>query len=848
MTGNIYANNIEELEAAVSSTDSILMSNLTENGLRFAPKTEAMINEFNTVLSDSAKSTPFLILDLGDKNSKSSIYSRWIATSSVPYALVRPWWFGTLSGTILDGVTIAAQGRLYPGICPFRPTLKPEDLYRIQNLIYANVSSNTKFVAFVGGVGGASEFQDGNDYTITPQIGMFNYSNDSTQSEYWLTFLNQTEGYIGYANNDYTQEPLALVTVILSVVVALFIAYLGFELTRYAIIFLYRKLLSFSEHLKDYSDLGKTNKEASKGASKHEPAEKSWYSLKDFLGDVPSLSEFIDYLVFILHGQFSNSIARYYQLLFRKSDITSSDSNLNNELIKFSEVKVLYEQFCFLNYLTEMRLNEPKYLSLLAEYDYELITREDQQTEVFVGINIKNYKNFAVERSEGEEWSDSLDLYQKNFERTAFTEDQVEVELFTKIYKEFCNYNKLEYIEVSPSLMEERYRISTLQVPQQFIARRHHNTLELHSDDDDHRGLLNRRSNLFFWRSRKPKDYIIDTVKLENHMKLIMNDIEDLTEEEVKEASLDLIWHPGVWLWDGLVVLLHLFLITALTIPLLLFVILNQAEYTSWSLIDPKLLIRWKDLTHDPSRLFLNILFQTFPWNATIVTFVICFFFFKIIGLFLYYTTMTFPVNRLLQKDKTQARRFRIFLKLLEWISFSVVIIGYFVYIGLFMMWLLLGAFISPNSFLPFASAAATFATFVVAKYKAFKSIYDKGREAIMDYLTAIFTEFINSVANKLMNEIKGVTGSVTDDAKKFLQNDMVQVVKAKIAETGLVNPNIIEDFEKKVQQMNGQNALSGALDVIRDPSILAQRLKNLKGEMEKALVSFYHIISLILL
>ena len=853
LTGNLYITRFETIpdDDEGDYPTRFQKSSLTEAGPGLSPNTLAMIGEFNLALEDSSQSTPFLILDIGDQDSRSKTFSRWIVTSSRPYALLRPWWFGTFSGSILNGVTFKAQGRLYPGLCPRNPITTAEDMFKLQNIVYDSAGEKAEFVALVEGRG-ASGFIDSTtqpynqENKYSPQDGVFKYSRNTSFSEHWLTFINQTGESITHVNNNFKQEPLTLVTVFLSLIVALFVAYVGFELTRFAIIFLYSKVLNFSQHIQDYSELGKTTKGLVKDTSKQKKMTK-WRSLKDLLGSIPSLSEFIDYLVFILHGQFSNSMVRYYKLLFKKNDITNGDSSQNKEFIKFSDVKVLYEQFCFLNYLTEKRLNEPKGLDILGKYGYELITREDQRTEVFVGINIKNYKTFAAERYEGEEESDSLDLYQKNFERTAFNEDQVEVELFIKIYSEFCNYNKLEYIEVNSSLMEERYKISTLQIPQQFIARRQHHVLNIQDDDDDNFGLLTITSKLFFWRSQKSKDYIIDTQRLDNHMKFVMNDIQDLTEAEIKEASLELIRYPGVWRWDGLVVFLHLMLIAILTIPVILFVILNQAEYTPWSLMDPKLLISWKDLTMNPSQVFYNLLSSCFPWNSAIITFVIYFFFFKILGLFLYYLAMTFPVNRLLHKDGAEANPLMILLKLLEWISFSVVLLCYFVYIGMFLMWLLLGAFINPNAFLPCATAAATFGTFVITKYKTFQDVYSKGKESIMEYLTVVFSEFINSVAKKLMQEIKGITGSITNDAKKFLQSDRVKALKAKITDSGIINEKIIEDFEKKVQEMNGQNALSGVLEVVRDPSIIAQGLKDLKGDLVKALVISLYIVLLTL-
>lgn len=52
------------------------------------------------------------------------------------------------------------------------------------------------------------------------------------------------------------------------------------------------------------------------------------------------------------------------------------------------------------------------------------------------------------------------------------------------------------------------------------------------------------------------------------------------------------------------------------------------------------------------------------------------------------------------------------------WIIVLISIYTFVVYISLVSIWLMLGAIINPNAFLPYATSAATFLTIVTTKYK----------------------------------------------------------------------------------------------------------------------------------
>ena len=56
-------------------------------------------------------------------------------------------------------------------------------------------------------------------------------------------------------------------------------------------------------------------------------------------------------------------------------------------------------------------------------------------------------------------------------------------------------------------------------------------------------------------------------------------------------------------------------------------------------------------------------------------------------------------------------------------------------YIVLVLMWLVLGAIVSPTVFLPYATAAATFITIMGTKYTEIKNVIDHGFQMVLEYV-----------------------------------------------------------------------------------------------------------------
>jgi hypothetical protein len=56
-------------------------------------------------------------------------------------------------------------------------------------------------------------------------------------------------------------------------------------------------------------------------------------------------------------------------------------------------------------------------------------------------------------------------------------------------------------------------------------------------------------------------------------------------------------------------------------------------------------------------------------------------------------------------------------------------------YIIICLVWFILGAIVSPTVFLPYASAAATFITVMINKYKEINIIINEGYKSVLEFV-----------------------------------------------------------------------------------------------------------------
>ena len=841
--GNIYANLIPAVDIPVTSQDPYTRAygQIYDDGIKFSPEADDALSGFNDLIKDQSKGNPSILLDIGDVKSQSALYSKWVLSSAPTYGLMRPWWIGTLSLTLLNGYQQKVSGSLLPGFCSYTSQYLASEMLEIQNLIHTKIKNQDTLVTFVND----HDFPEPPD---DPQIdtGVFTYSEARNPFDKWFNAATFVNGDFVFNDNNYTSKWQILGAIILSLIIAMFVAYFALEVTVIGINVMYYKLVNFARHMDSYSKLEQTKVQRSleKSDKKTKKVVKvPRYNLLNIMKHSPSPSAFIDYLSLILYRQFSNSVAQYYQLLFKKVTIYEIDEgelNPARDMIRGPEAKILYEKFCFMNHLNEEKLTDEVNVATLKTYGFKIQTRDDLLTEVLMKINIKNYDDYLTNPVQHEEGKDSLDIYiSENVEITEFDEDQVEVKTFLTIYNSYCDHNRLPRVIVSPSLMKERFNIDTTSVAQQFIVRSSNDLLD-HPPATEWWQIGKKLS--IWWDKRKllaPTRYIIDPSKLNNHFKLVMNKYHELDEEQLLEATKDLVLYPYWWAWDGFTVAFHILIGALITVPLVALVILNESQYEPWSLKDPRHLIMFTDVIRDPENLIKN-LYSSFGWNLTIMIIVSILWIMSFIDLMLYYGVMEFPQDRSFNRSEDEGESFwQKLSRRFEWILTLLALAFYYGYIGLVLTWLLLGAFINPNSFLPFASAAVTFVVFVVTKYKAFKSLSENGSKAVMNYLKTLFTGFINKVMGKLSDRLEKASDSIKEKGLSMIKNEGFRNAASKLIEANIVDEKAVAEYKDAVEALDNETNNAGTVAAEKDPAVTAKEIEKLTY----GIVNYYNIL-----
>jgi hypothetical protein len=323
----------------------------------------------------------------------------------------------------------------------------------------------------------------------------------------------------------------------------------------------------------------------------------------------------------MFYRTYNNSVKSFYSLLLRAIDEEVNDEEVikNQRDSAFgSEIKILYEKFCFLNGYCERRLSDQVNLCMLADYGYE-IKNSDKMIDVFVKINIKNWDDFFVHIPEnGVE--NSLNLYMEvNVDRTAFAEDQVKIDDFIAAYNRFCEFNRLNPIDnINAGCMLDNFNIETQSVSEQVMVRIQEDDnilIKTHDGEDDGSEQIDHKrvfqSKMYSTtrtnadgkpqrcsgirncckRKKKKKMYVIDTSRLVDHFKLLTGSFQDMQQNRLERAKIDLILNP-LWQFEDLFsVVVHIFFILVFTVPLIILMVLTESQYTPWSQEDPKTLL-----------------------------------------------------------------------------------------------------------------------------------------------------------------------------------------------------------------------------------------------------------------
>ena len=79
------------------------------------------------------------------------------------------------------------------------------------------------------------------------------------------------------------------------------------------------------------------------------------------------------------------------------------------------------------------------------------------------------------------------------------------------------------------------------------------------------------------------------------------------------------------------------------------------------------------------------------------------------------------------------------------------------------MIWIVLGAIINPNAFLPYATAIVSWVTACLDKYYHFDKLIKEGLASVKEYVKKFFCEHIGNVIKK-MDLNQGESSSIISD------------------------------------------------------------------------------------
>ena len=259
------------------------------------------------------------------------------------------------------------------------------------------------------------------------------------------------------------------------------------------------------------------------------------------------------------------------------------------------------------------------------------------------------------------------------------------------------------------------------------------------------------------------------------------------SDRQLETATRDLILVRGWQVSDMVIVGAHVVSIVVMVIPILAIILLERVSYAPFSLIPTYYILTKEDVLRN-----YWILPDKFSWEEqwvkTLVHTIILFWIQGFIDLIVYYYWMSFPQEAyfLSEKQKQIESRFQrgdqgsgsnsrstnflkewlstgwTFLKkniiawiqkISRWVMWLTVLVSLFAtlfYTVICLVWLILGAIVSPTVFLPYATAAATFITVMSTKYREVNKIITDGFKTVYDYVMKMADTQINGMLKKM--------------------------------------------------------------------------------------------------
>jgi hypothetical protein len=221
--------------------------------------------------------------------------------------------------------------------------------------------------------------------------------------ESWVKVERVNETHYEYKAIELNDYPVTKAAMILSIVIGClsgFILVLG---AIYGVNMVYINIIEMVANASKYSNIEKkddtnlyeplmgedegSNQQKGKGDDVPQMSYNIFKLIRQLFVLAPPLSAFVDYLCVLVSKKYINSAEAFYQHIFlekNSKDVKDDElHDLEKEQITGKEMKTLYEKFCYLNGLLELKLDDENNLKVLARYGFKIETKSDSLTECY---------------------------------------------------------------------------------------------------------------------------------------------------------------------------------------------------------------------------------------------------------------------------------------------------------------------------------------------------------------------------------------------------------------------------------------------------------------------------------
>ena len=732
--GNIYANVISSDGVPVTITGNNVKGLNYTLGPNFDSTMNLTIANYLANVGTTAQADPLFLISMGNSLSFSSSGMTFLIVANTAYLNAYPWWISFLSANLLLGNVYQIAGNLAPGFCPYNTLPTTGNLYSSRSLLLSRFSAlGTKTdAAFLY----APEFPS--IMTTTSPCSGFR-GTEGTTGLYGFQLNGNTFQLQAFGLNN---SIALLIAVYISILLGLIIGIIAMVLLLVVLEKLLDYYITKSNHIAKYAGrIKKSGPEvnlnikygqvADSRMQEKDKEEKDHHSLISILTRLPPQFMIIDIIVKEIRLAIISSAEVFFSNLFVEMKPDDID---DFEPMLLSDIKDVYEQYCFLKQYAEEDLLNPANIKRIEAKGF---TFEKKGKEVDMLLKVKWYtpeEEFEAQKSIPPSSDNSTSLarfIQAKISKTPFEQDKIDFDHFKKKYEEFCEEKRQTTVVITRAQLHDAFAIdSESEVPYYL------------------RGLAE--------RSKWSKVYKVDLESIrKKNLMVIGSEAKSSKNSQGSDDKLDDKAEEAGYLsfvFDALAVILHIAWLAVLGGVVIILPLFIDLEMSRYNLSDYRYSIKYEDFMYVPWYITNKFKYLSI-WTFVCIGIAAVYLIFGLIDLLIYYFTLTFPTASLRSIKNSQLSSIAKIFQIIEWYYIWIVISLGFMYLAIVGVWSILGAILNPDIYLAYGSAVVTFLTFAAHKIQEFKQMNSMGIEALQEMLFSKLQGFFNDIMKKVLNQ-----------------------------------------------------------------------------------------------